>query len=113
MATLDEVEATIHRLMRYAERIDPSYRAMLPSRRTIEAHCPDIDRTWHAHWRDGAISDLEAGALGRRADIRLTVRSDDLLAMARGELDPRRAYGDDRIKVEASMTDLLRLRAIL
>jgi Fe-S cluster assembly iron-binding protein IscA len=49
----------------------------------------------------------------RRPDIRLVVDSDDLVALADGELDFSKAYTSQRIRIQASMTDMLRLRAAL
>jgi hypothetical protein len=39
--------------------------------------------------------------------------SDDLLAMHRGDLPFSRAYAAGRVRLDASVTDLLRLRALL
>jgi predicted lipid carrier protein YhbT len=113
VATAEEVEATLQGLIRRLEDVDPSYRAMLPSRRTIEAECPDLGLVYHALWRNGGLSEIEEGSAPRRPDIRLSVDSDDLLALANGRMDVGRAYADGRIRIQASMTDLLRLRAAL
>ena len=47
------------------------------------------------------------------AQVRLTVDSDDLVAMAYEELNPAKAWAAGRLKVEASVFDLLRLRRLL
>lgn len=112
MASVDEVEAILARLLARFGEIDPSYRAMLPSRRTIEARCPDLGLVHWAEWRNGELTVLDDPP-SRRADIRITVHSDDLLAMARGELPFGRAYAANKVRLDASMTDLLRLRAVL
>ncbi|MFC6936163.1 hypothetical protein ACFQHO_41705 [Actinomadura yumaensis] len=39
--------------------------------------------------------------------------SDDLVAMARDELNPAKAWATGRLKIEASIFDLLRLRKLL
>lgn len=85
---------------------------MLPARRTIEAHCTDLDLMYHAEWRDGQLGRLAEGP-APRADIRLYVSSTDLGRLAVGTLTFRDAYASRRIRVEASMTDLLRIRAVL
>lgn len=112
MATPDEVEATLRRLMKRFERLEDPYRSMLPGRRTVEAVFHDIDRIYHASWRRGELSELHDGPADR-ADIRVTLTSDDLLAMADGQLRFRKAYATNRVRIEASMTDLLRLRSAL
>ena len=47
------------------------------------------------------------------AQIRLTVGSDDLLAVTRGELPISSAWAAGKLKIEASMLDLIRLRTLL
>ena len=48
-----------------------------------------------------------------KAQVRLTVGSDDLVALTDGELDFGRAWLSGRVKVEASVRDLLKLRSML
>ena len=92
--------------------LESGYRAMLPSRRTIETVCTDPDLMYHATWRSGQLGQLVAGA-APRADIRIHVAASDLVDMANGSLPFRDAWADQRVRVHASMTDLLRLRAVL
>jgi predicted lipid carrier protein YhbT len=113
MASVPEVEATLERLVRRLEGIDPAYRGMLPSRRTIQAECPDLELVYHAFWRRGRLCELRPGPAERRCDIRIRVDSDDLMALAREELDLGSALLQGRLRIDASMTDLLRLRAVL
>ena len=112
MATIEQVEATIGHLIGRLGRVDPSYRAMLPARRTIEAYCTDLGLIYHAYWRSGKLSELHEGAADR-PDIRIEVASEDLMLLAIGDLDFREAYATQRVRIDASMTDLLRLRAVL
>ncbi len=113
MATPEEVEAIMLDLMRRFEKLEDGQRALLPSRRSIEAHCPDLDLTWHAMLRDGMVTSFDKGPAPGRWQIRVSVRSDDLLAMHHKTLQVREAYLSDRLQIRASMTDLLRLRAAL
>lgn len=113
MASEQEVDQTMSSLLRRLEQIDPTYRSMLPSRRTIEATCPDIGVTYHAKWQAGEMSGVARGEAPGRPDIRITVNSDDLVAIADGSLDFARAYAENRVRIRAGMTDLLRLRAVL
>jgi hypothetical protein len=112
VATPEEVETTLRALMRRLKRIDRSYRAVLPPHRVVEAEFPDLDLVYHAVWEDGSISDLRPGP-AHRSDIRVVVGSDDFLALAAGALGFRHAYATSRVRLHASMTDLLRLRGLL
>ena len=110
--TTEQVEGTLGALMARLGTLDPGQRAMLPARRTIEARCTDLDVMYHAHWRDGQLGDLVPGPAGR-ADIRVHVTSTDLMALVGGTLTLREAWASRRVRVDASVTDLLRLRAVL
>lgn len=112
MATIEQVEEVLVELLHRLGDIDESTRALLPNSRMIEARCPDLDLIRHAEWRAGDIILLDEPP-SRRPDIRISVRSDDLLQIASGELAFGRAYAANKIRLDASMTDLLRLRAVL
>jgi hypothetical protein len=113
VATLEQVEATIASLISRLDSLDTSSRSMLPSRRLVETTCPDLDTTWHALWEGGEVHGVIRGRSPRRPDIRVKVNSDDLLALADGSLPFRQAWQAGRIKLDASVTDMLRLRASL
>lgn len=113
MATMDQVEGTFSDLIARLDGLDQRQRAMLPSRRVIQATCTDLDTSWHATWRNGAFSEVVDGEAERRPDIRIRLDSDDLVELAAGRLDVARAMSEGRVRIDASMTDLLRLRAVL
>lgn len=112
MATPEDVEETLRRLMHRFERLDHPYKSMLPARRTVEAEFPDLDLAYHVEWRDGSLSELRPGPAGQ-PQVRVVLDSNDLIAMAHGELGFRRAYATSRVYLDASTTDLLRLRTVL
>jgi hypothetical protein len=112
VATVEEVEDALVDLLGRLDGVDDTSLAVLPAHRTIEARCPDLDMVRYAEWRDGRMVVLSERP-ARRPDIRVSVRSDDLLAIASGDLPFSRAYASNRIRLDASMTDLLRLRAAL
>ena len=112
MASIDQVEVVLVELLSRLGEVDDTTRAMLPSRRTIEASCPDLDLVRHAEWRRGELLMLD-DVPPRRPDIRISVHSDDLLAIANGDLPFSRALASNRLRLDASMADLIRLRAVL
>ena len=112
LTTIEQVEASIGSLVARLTTLDPGQRAMLPARRTIEATCTDLGLMYHALWRRGELGALVAGA-AERADIRIHVASPDLIGLADGSVQFRDAWTDQRLRVEAPLTDLLRLRAVL
>ena len=48
-----------------------------------------------------------------KADIRLTMTSDDLIALTDGDLSFAPAWASGRVKLEAGLRDMLRLRSLL
>jgi hypothetical protein len=55
---------------------------------------------------------LPHGPAVPKADIRLTMSSDDLVALTDGRLSFGPAWASGRIKLEAGLRDLLRLRKL-
>lgn len=112
MATVDEVERILEDLLARLTDLDDGTRALLPAKRTIEARCTDLDVVRYARWHGGNLTTL-ADAPARRADIRIALDSDTLVALYERRVTFSRAYIDNRVRLDASMTDLLRLRALL
>lgn len=112
MAEVEEVEAILDAFLARLSQADRSARAVMPGKRTIEAQCPDLDLVRHGVWDNGVLTALDE-PVTRRPDIRISARSDDLVRLAAGELTFGQAYLGGRIRIDASMSDLLRLRAML
>jgi hypothetical protein len=84
--------------------------------RSLSCRLPDLHQVVEGRLHDGAITDLHAvpeDPPPARADIRLTMSSDDLLALTAGELEFAKAWATGRVKMEASIRDMFKLRALL
>ncbi|WP_372449330.1 sterol-binding protein [Streptomyces montanisoli] len=84
--------------------------------RSLSCHITDLDVTFTGRLRRGAITVADAvrhGPPAERAQIRLAMAGDDLVALAEGRLDFVRAWGTGRVRFEAGLRDLLRLRSLL
>lgn len=112
MATEAEVAAVLADLVERMDRLPPGNRQMLPTGRSVQLHCTDIDVTYRAQLEGGRITSLEKGTASD-AQIRIACRSDDLVAVGRGEMSFFGAYTSGRVSLHASTTDLLRLQALL
>ncbi|OSC53675.1 sterol-binding protein, partial [Streptomyces sp. 4F] len=64
---------------------------------------------------DGRIDVRETleGPPHEKAEIRLAMTGDDLVALVDGELNFAKAWGSGRVKLEAGLRDLFRLRKLL
>lgn len=59
------------------------------------------------------VLDTVDGPPRDKAEIRLAMTGDDLVAMVNGEMNFARAWGAGRVRLEAGFRDLLRLRSLL
>jgi hypothetical protein len=113
VASPEEVEAVLSDLSQRLERVDPDLRrTVLPPRRSLEATFPDLGVAYHAFLEDGQLGPLRKGTVDGPADIRLVTTSDDLVALAAGRLNVLEAYTDGRLKLNAPMGDILRLKGM-
>jgi hypothetical protein len=84
--------------------------------RSLSCRLTDLDKVVLGRLGGGAIRDRHVVVDGPdvpKADIRLTMTSDDLVAMTDGQLHFGKAWASGRVKLEAGLRDLLRLRKIL
>ncbi len=58
---------------------------------------------------NGDIKDFKTGKLDG-ADINVTATEEDFVALFKGELKPMRAWATKRLKVKASLEDILKVR---
>jgi hypothetical protein len=84
--------------------------------RSLSCRLTDLDQVVLGRLAGGAVRDLRPvpyDAAVPRADIRLTTTSDDLLALTRGEMSFGSAWSSGRLRFEAGLRDMLRLRSLL
>ena len=84
--------------------------------RTISCRLTDLGQVVRGRLANGAVHDMTAvtdGPALPKADIRLTMSSDDLLALTSGQLSFTPAWASGRVKLEAGLRDMLRLRSLL
>ncbi|MGH8939708.1 MAG: SCP2 sterol-binding domain-containing protein [Actinomycetes bacterium] len=112
MATLVECHDALERLSEKLADVDEESRRQHTFDRTLSCHVPDLDVTFSGALRDGHIHDITTED-APRAQIRLTAKSDDLVAMTDGHLSFGQAWLTGRVKVDASVRDLLKLKSLL
>jgi hypothetical protein len=84
--------------------------------RSLSCRLTDLDEVVMGRLSSGAVRDLHVlphGPALPKADIRLTMTSDDLVALTDGNLNFGPAWATGRVKLEAGLRDLLRLRKLL
>ncbi|MFI7442403.1 SCP2 sterol-binding domain-containing protein [Nonomuraea indica] len=115
MASVEECRAALAKLVAQFHEIDEKDRARHVVERTLSCRVSDLGVTYYGRLHHDGLDPFAENppAGGRAPDVRLTIVSDDLIALVDGELDLARALLGGRVKVEASFGDLLRLRRLL
>jgi len=114
VATKRQVEAKLRELMsRLAASEDArgSLADSLPVARVIAVSVPDLGGEYWTVMSEGRMDGLHRGSL-ERADIRVRVESDDLVDLVDGKRSLFSSFIGGRVKVDASVSDLLRLRKL-
>jgi putative sterol carrier protein len=78
----------------------------------LSCYIPDLDVTFSGLLTEQGLDDISEEPRPD-AQVRLTVDSDDLLALCQGELSVAAAWARGRLRIDASVLDLLRLRTLI
>lgn len=111
MATAQECLLALHGLASRLEEVDPDLRRKHAVDRTLSCTITDLGVTYRGRLHDGSLVDIAESV--EPAQIRLHVGGDDLLAIVDGRLSLASAWATGRLKLDASVLDLLRLRGLL
>ncbi len=114
MATKRQVEGRLRKLIKRleeSERGTSSLAESIPEPRIIELVVPDVDAVYWTELAGGSMAALNKGS-PQRSDVRIEVSSDDLVALVDGKASIFSSYLNGSIKVDASMSDLMRLRKL-
>lgn len=115
MATIEECRAALDKLSDTMHSAEGDVRAAASLDRSVSCHITDLDVTFAGRLQDGRIHvhDTFAGPPREKAQIRLAMTGDDLVALVDGELQFARAWGSGRVRLEAGLRDLFHLRKLL
>ncbi len=114
MATAEECRKALENLTGRLSEMGPEERAAHLIDRAISCQVTDLGITFLTRLGpDGAGPVTEATGQEPPAQIRFTTKSDDLIAMADDPKSISRAWLTGRLKIEANLFDLLRLRKLM
>jgi predicted lipid carrier protein YhbT len=114
MATAEQCRQALESLTSRLAGLDPVQREAHLADRIISCRVPDLGITFETHLgTDGASPVRELNGSDGRAQVRFTAKSDDLVAIAADPGSFARAWLSGRLKVEASIWDVLRLRKLM
>ncbi|MGI8761537.1 MAG: alkyl sulfatase C-terminal domain-containing protein [Jatrophihabitantaceae bacterium] len=111
MATISECEQALQTLASRLAGADPAARKKAAFDRSLSCTLRDLSVIFGAHLHDGELTDIRQ-VDEAQAQVRMAMSSDDLLKLVAGELSMPTALATGRIKIDASVLDLLKLRSI-
>ncbi len=112
MASTKDCARALRDLAKRLADVDDDVRRKHAVDRTITCRVTDLDTDFSGRISDGELLDVKQRPLPD-AQIKLTVTSDDLVALTEGQLNVASAWATGRLRVDASIKDMLRLRALL
>jgi len=80
--------------------------------RTVACRLTDLGAAFNGRLAGGLLVDITDGD-NPNAKIALSLKSDDFLALVRGDLDITRALAGGKMRIKANPFDLLKLRKML
>lgn len=112
MASVEECDAAFRALADRLSSTDPTKRNDLD--RTLSCTLPDLGVVFAGHLHDGTLTDIQQveDGKGPKAQVKLTMSSDDLIALVDGRLKFASAWASGRVKIDAGVFDLLKLRSL-
>ena len=115
MATQRQVERKLRELIKRLEEsgsgVRSSLAGALPESRVIEVAVSDLSVSYWTELTDGSMGPLHEGVPPHH-EIRIRVSSDDLVDVVDGRSSLFSAYLAGQVKIDASLSDLLRLRKL-
>jgi hypothetical protein len=113
MASAEDCRVALQKLAGRLSELSPNERDQYFGNRTISVTAPDLGVTFVTRLGAGDDPVTEAAPGDPPADIRMTANSDEVLSLAEQPMNIARAWMSGRVKIEASMKDLFRLRRLL
>lgn len=111
MASVEQCAQAFHGLAAKLADADPAARQKASFDRSLTCTLRDLKVIFAGQLRDGQLLDIRQ-VTASDAQVRMTMTSDDLLRLVAGELAMGSAWATGRVKIDASVFDLLRLRSI-
>ena len=118
MASAKQCRSALDQLCATLDALDPDLRSRHIPNRTVACRVKDLDVVFTARLDEAGVHDLAEvasanGSSSPQADVRVTVTSDDLIALVNRDDDFITAWLHGRVQVSAPMRDMLRLRSVL
>jgi hypothetical protein len=113
MNSAEECREALQKLAGRLSELSPDERNQYFGNRSMSVTIPDLGLICVTTLGSGDDPVRDAAPGEPPADIRLTANSDEVIALSQQPMNIARAWMTGKIKIEASMKDLFRLRRLL
>jgi predicted lipid carrier protein YhbT len=117
VASVKQCRSALDRLAATLDTVDPELRTKHIPQRKVVCRVKDLDVLFTARLDEDGVHDIAQVAPtvtpAPQADVRVTLVSDDLIALADGKDDFINAWLHGRVQISAGVRDMLRLRSVL
>jgi hypothetical protein len=113
MRSVEECREALEKLAGRLADLSPADRETYFGDRTMSVTVSDLDVTFVTKLGAGNDPITQASPGDPPADIRVTAASDEVVSLAESPMNVARAWVAGRVKIEATMKDLYRLRRLL
>ena len=113
MATAEECREALQTLIGRLGEMNPQDRSSFFSNRSFSCHVTDLGVTFMTSIGDHGAEPVKEVPGDPPADIRLTASSADVVSLAATPANIARMWMSGRVRVQASIRDLLALRRLL
>ncbi len=114
MASIEECERALNRLAERLHGAGEDTRNKADFDRTLSCRLRDPDVNFAGRLHSGTLTEIRQvdTATAAAARIQLSMSAEDLLRLVDGEVSMAAAWATGRVRVDASVRDLFRLRTI-
>ena len=112
MATEADCDKALRTLVDMLARVPAEVRSKYVLDRTVSCRVSDLGVTWSARVCDDGIVGLTTRD-DSKAQVRLSIGSDDLIALVEGRQSVTSAFATGKVRVQASPLDMLRLTNLI
>lgn len=113
MATAQECQEALQKLAGRLSEMSPADRDNYFGNRSMSVTIPDLGVTYVTRLGAGGDPVREVVPGDPPAEMRLTAKSDEVVSLAESPMNIGRSWVAGRVKIEASVKDLFRLRRLL
>ena len=115
MASVEDCDRALRSLADRLAAVDADTRNRYVIARTVACRVPDLGVAFLGRLDEEGLREIRCVEAVDKSDaqVRLVASSDDLIALVEGSLQVPSAWATGRLKIEASVLDLLKLRSLL